>query len=134
MTHPSSTIASHTKAVYDALKKDSVDDVFTGSLVKVYDTCNISRSHYKKIFELLTDLSCITVEVRGHGSTPSRVLLHHYPAADAVEAWYLTKGPRADKTLLETRVAILERQLGGLDIKKAIQDLANQVEELQSKV
>lgn len=135
MTHPSPIIAAHARSVYNALEKDSMDGIFRGSLVKTYDTCGISRSHYKRIFELLNDLTCITVDQRGHGSSPSVVYLHRPPTEEEISQWYLTKGPRSDKTLLETRVARIEQgYIGGLDIKKALQDLASAIESKQDKV
>lgn len=135
MTHPSPIIAAHALAVYNAMETRSEDGIFRGSLVKVYDTCGVSRSHYKRIFELLNDLSCITVDQRGHGSSPSVVYLHRPPTEQEISDWYLTKGPRSDKTLLETRVARIEQgYIGGLDIKKALQDLASAIEGKQDKV
>lgn len=135
LTQPSVTIAVHARSVYEALESTAVDGIFTGSLTKAYDTCGISRSHYKRIFELLNDLSCITIEQRGHGSSPSVVYLHRPPTEQEISEWYLTKGPRSDRTLLETRVARLEQgHMGGLDIKKALQDLASAIERKQDKV
>lgn len=121
MTTP--ILAQHSKTVYQRIEKEAVEGLFTGSLTKLYDECGISRSFYRRIFAILQDLSCITVITKGHGATPSKVQVHREPTDEELLAWDLTRGPHSDKTLLESRLAVIEQRLGGLDIKRMFQEV-----------
>jgi hypothetical protein len=132
MTTP--ILAQHSLTVFNKLESEAVDGTFNGSLTKLYDQCGISRSFYRRIFAILIDLSCITVVERGHGATLSKVEIHREPTEEEILAWDLTRGAHSDKTLLESRIKALELQIGGFNIKSAMQEVGTRLDQLDKRL
>ena len=97
--------------------------VFEGSLVKAFDACEISRTYYKQVFSVLYESGCVTLMRRGGFEGGSVLVLHHEPSDDELTGNYLTYGPKSDTTVIDGRLAQLERQIGQVNVQRLLVSL-----------
>lgn len=129
---------SYLEALYKRLEAASevVDDdsrIFEGSMTAEFKALKISQSYYSKLYAYLYELGCIEIVRRGNSNTLSVLKLLKPPTVEEFEHSYLTNiKPRA--TLLEQRIAHVERRLPNVDIEQALASLAVRVETLEAQV
>ncbi len=127
-------LAAHTIKVYEALEAEAVDDIFQGGLVRTFDATGVSRHYYKRVFAILSDLSCLTVLSKGFAGNATVVQLHRKPTIEEVEAWKVTRGPHADMTLFESRLNVLEILLAGTNMTQLLAVLEDRFKALESRI
>lgn len=124
-------------ALYDALKKKSVKDTFTGSITEVYKTLGISNQYYSASIRGLVECGSIEYVQRGHHKRPTIFRLIHRPTkAQLKEIDFLTPKTRrarvSEEQLIE-RLEALERSVRQIDVVAALQNLEKRIIALEKK-
>jgi hypothetical protein len=133
----------HASTLYGVFERDSTTEeidgvrlpVWRGSMVEAYKSIGASQHYYSGVMDTLKDLGCITVLSSGRRARPSVVALHHAP--DEVEFIFysesrLTGAPEAAK--LRSRLELLERRIGGVNIADALVNIDKRVARLEHLV
>jgi hypothetical protein len=125
-------VAEHALNLYNAMLEQSVDGVFEGSLIQVYDSTVSSRAFYSKIMQGLQHSGSITLLQRGSKNQPSRVALN-YPPEDVENFQPRGLTRQGDLATIRQRIKDLENQTGGIHIGQAIGELEQRVTKLEEK-
>lgn len=130
--------------LYDALeakahRNDALGTLeFEGSMVKVYGSTGLSRSHYSKLFSVLIEIGSIDIAQRGARMTPTvmrllgRPTLEQIEHAEEIAKPHLTKREPSAMVQLQQRVTQLERRLQGIDVTEAIINLDQRLKRLET--
>ncbi len=131
-------LLEHAQKLYDAMANQAVENTYTGSLIEVYTSTGISRSHYGRLWATLRDANSIVILRKGRRALPAVVRLVRRPTEEDV--LHFTKNEdltdsREDAIVsLQHRVATLEGRLRGLDVVEAIRNLDGRIVRLEGEV
>ena len=131
--------ALHQRALdlYDILDRHATEEegqkVFRGSITQAFRELEISQSHYSNVQKLLVAAGAIELVQRGARGIPSVFVLHGKPEAETFSPIPLTGVPKPDMFALAQAVKDIQRQIGGLDIVRALADLEKRVGKLEKK-
>ena len=133
-------------AVYEIFEKQAkgikegqiLSLVWTGKIQDVLVEAEVSAGSRAKVITLLTELDCIEILQRGNSAQSSIVRLIAHPEA---RGWIepeknLRKGLTTgdDSAILRESVRAIQKQLGGLDVVRALADLEGRVSTLSLQV
>ena len=137
----------HVLRVYDAMaeqaKEVAIEDdgqstyfespatMYEGFTSHLFQELGIAVPNYGPVLDLLREMGCITQERRGGGPSPSVWRLWKRPTLEDFERAHVTV-PRVEAKVRkqqheEQRITDIQKQLGGIDIPRAIADLQNQI-------
>jgi hypothetical protein len=132
----------HLKELYEQLDSEAKEEdmdgvnlrVFRGSIVHAYRTCAIPQSYYSAVRKSLTGMGCITMLRQGARGKASVVVLHKAPElADYEVVKHSDLTPRLDPAILAQRVDDLSKQLGGINIVAAFQNIEERLREVEHR-
>jgi hypothetical protein len=140
----------HVQKVYEAMEKESFDvydDIegggtkapykrYEGFTSHLFQELGIAVPNYGPVLDLLRAMGCITQERRGGGPSPSVWRLWKRPTPEDFERAHKTM-PQAQIKVRkeqheEQRILDLQKQLGGLDVPKALIELQSQINVLKA--
>jgi hypothetical protein len=121
------------KILYSRLEEQSNDGIFTGSVVSVFKSLEVSQAYYSKLYDLLYDSGCVERIQRGSSHTPSVLRLIRAPDADDFRVQPLTN-TKSSATLLEQRVTSIEGRLPNVDLASTITDFETRISDLESQI
>ncbi len=119
--------------LYDAMKKQSTNGRYSGSITKTYRDLGLANGNYTAITRLLLGVGAITCEQRGARNIESIYKVDERPTLEELSSVTLTTRPKADTVLYEQRLADLDKRIGRLDIVKALANLESRVSKLENE-
>jgi len=142
----------HVQKVYDAMERTSttrvpeLDDedpefvreqVYEGFTSHLFQELGIAVPNYGPVLDLLREMGCITQERRGGGPSPSVWRLWKKPTLADFELAHKTM-PQAQVKVRkeqheEQRILDLTKQLGGVDVPRALTDIVNRLRVLEGE-
>lgn len=145
----------HVQKVYEAMDAQSKvvdieDDGSTGAYFEapaieyegftshLFQELGIAVPQYGPVLDLLRAMGCITQERRGGGPSPSVWRLWKKPTLEDFERAHATMPQAQIKVRKEAheeqRITDLMKQLGGVDVPKALTDIVNRLHVLEGRL
>lgn len=133
-TYMTKKLAEHIIAVYNAMDAEAVDiddnKLYIGSLAVLVRSI-ASSTYYAPITRALYDGGYAALLDRGGRSKPSTLLLLRQPQEDELMA--LTMEAETPILTLINRIELVESNLGGMNVPKALTEVERRLQLLESK-
>lgn len=111
--------------------------LWQGSTTAMFDQAKVSRNTYGRVMNRLRSNGCIEQVRRGGRDQASIFMLWRHPrdakGSENFSGAPLTQ-PSADARLFDTRLRALERNLQGLNVGKALAELAQQMQAIRDEL
>lgn len=141
-------IQLHEKMTETAIVDEADNVIWTGSVSALFRELGLDQNYHTLVMRLLKETECLRQLQKGSKNIPSVYALLRSPALLAEEEWPsvnsivksraegLTISPAGYKLLEQEIRGVAERTglAGGLDIPKALVELANQVNQIEDKI
>lgn len=109
--------------------------VFRGKVTEVYRELGISQTHYSNIRKALIELGCIVIIRQGARDYESIIALYRIPEEVGFRNLVTTGLTASGGTArIVSRVEVIEKSLGGIDVKKAFIEQKLEMEELRARL
>lgn len=111
--------------------------VWTGFTTHLMKELEVPAPYYGHILDAMQRMGCAQQTRRGGGTSPSQWVLWKDPTPEEyVKVRMAVKGRPRGNSMLEVnqRIASIEQRLGGLDVGRALADMALEIKLLKEKV